>query len=443
MYFLTPREATATTAILGVVAVDEAAGTALTVGPGAASPALSVYPTGRPRVQYGEVTIDGLKPREKREFTLLADAKPVAQCRVTTLPAEVPTLGDKPFTVLLGSCFAYHEDKQLKVGRAFANLPYMAQPDVKIFAGDQVYLDSPWYKYLVPQTEAELQYAFIEHYKNTWNQTEGFAKMLRDGANFFCSDDHEYWNNAPNFGTTWANTWTAAGRRTWMTNATQLYRAFQTPRPMIQFNVSPLSFLIADTRIHRDDQRENFLDPDDLEEVRSWVDALRGPGALIVGQPLLQSPTGRIKGTFGDWNLPDYKQYSAFADIIGSSKQAILLLTGDVHFGRVARSTMRYGAELIEIISSPMSLVDRAAEGEWTDAPQTFPAARPDSATPAMLARSAVTTEHGFAPTQGHFLTLEFTRRGDGANLRVRYWPTFETTPPAEFGRAVFERTLR
>jgi hypothetical protein len=184
------------------------------------------------------------------------------------------------------------------------------------------------------------------------------------------------------------------------------------------------------------------MNPADLDQIRNWIASLTGPGALVIGQPLLQTPTGTISGTFGDWNLPDYKQYQTLVDIVGSSKQSILLLTGDVHFGRIARSTMRTGAELIEIISSPMSLIDKAAEGKWEKAPDTFPAVRPEKMAPATLARSEVVTEPGFSPAQGHFLTLEFTKRGTGANLRVRHWPTFDQTVPPDFGKVVYERTL-
>jgi hypothetical protein len=59
------------------------------------------------------------------------------------------------------------------------------------------------------------------------------------------------------------------------------------------------------------------------------------------------------------------------------------------------------------------------------------------------LARSEVVTEANFSPTDGHFLTLEFTRRGPGAHLRLRFWPVFSNAvPPADFGKTVWERVL-
>jgi hypothetical protein len=184
--------------------------------------------------------------------------------------------------------------------------------------------------------------------------------------------------------------------------------------------------------------------PADLQLVDAWVRELSGPGVLVIGQPLLQTSTGFFKGHFGDWNLPDFSQYHELVQIIGRSRHSLVVLTGDVHFGRVARSSLRSGAELIEIISSPMSLVDEKARGTWTAAPASFPIARPSTMVPAALGRSGVVTEGDFAPTESHFLTLEFTRRGPGTRLRLRFWPVFRGgAPPPDFGASMWERTLK
>jgi hypothetical protein len=455
LYFLIPREVTADAVVLWTAAVDEAAGTQqLQLSPG--TPGTVAYEpwqqwplTGnKPRVRHREARVGGLSSRQSFTFTLEQAGNTVAAAKATTLPQTMPVLGDKAFTVLLGSCFAHHEDAEGKVGNAFFHVPLPARPDVKFFAGDQVYLDSPWQRYLTgTHSAAELQAIFLDHYVRTWSQvvgaTAGFSRVLIDGANFFSSDDHEYWNNAPNRAAFALDTWTAGGRKEWLKAARELYTAFQTPRFRIQFDVPPVSFLIVDTRVDRDADQKNFMKPGDLEAVRQWVDGLQGPGVLVVGQPILQGKTSFIGGTFGDWNLPDFEQYSRLAAIVGASKHSLVVLTGDVHFGRVARSSLMSGAELIEIISSPMSLVDEAAKGKWQKAPPTFPAIPPSASSPAALARSEVVTEANFSPTDGHFLTLEFTRRGPGAHLRLRFWPVFSNSlPPADFGKTVWERVL-
>jgi hypothetical protein len=322
-------------------------------------------------------------------------------------------------------------------------MPVPAHPDLKLFAGDQVYLDSPWYRFMMPYTSQELQDAFLEQYIRTWSQSKGFASLLADGANYFSSDDHEFWNNAPNRGAYAVNTWTSSGRRAWLEIARDLYSTFQTSKPITKFSVPPVSFLLADTRINRDGDRKNFMKPSDLDQVAQWVEQLQGPGVLVIGQPLLQTTTGFFKGQFGDWNLPDFEQYHRLVDIVGDSPHTLVILTGDVHYGRISRSSLRSGGELIEIIASPLSLVDKKVQGRWEKAPPKFPPVRPDTMAPSGLAQGDVVTEASFAPTDSHFLTLEFTRRGPGALLRVRFWPVFKNQiPPREFGKTVWERVL-
>lgn len=454
MYFLTPREVTATTAYLSVAVVDEAKQVKLSLSPNLAPlpKTLDAWPPGRPaRLRHCEVKLTGLKPRQSYSVALLADGKPLAPnvaATFTTLPAELPRLGEgKPFTVLLGSCFARREDKEGKVGNAFFHMPHSASPDIKLLAGDQVYLDSPFWEYLLRRySDDDLRDRFLKNYAATWSQlhgeTAGFARLLRNGANFFSSDDHEYWNNAPNRGTLSLNTYSDADRKVWLDAAKGLFRAFQTPRPLLRFDVPPLSFMIADTRINRDADEAAFMPDKDLAEVATWVKSLKGPGVLVIGQPLLWPPSSALSGHISDWNLPDYKQYQQLVDIVVGSPHSLIILTGDVHFARIAHGRLQSGGELVEIISSPMSLIDKSAAGDFKNAPQTFPVVRPDDVTPEMLARNEITTDKSFKATAGHFLTLEFTRQGPGAKLALRYWPVFNGVPPTDFGKTVWNRTF-
>ena len=147
-----------------------------------------------------------------------------------------------------------------RVGKTYAALPNAARPDVKLLAGDQVYLDDPWYKFFLSFSRAQLHASFMDAYLGTWAQGRrsgeghGFAHLLASGANYFSSDDHEFWNNAPNFVAFARNTWSQSGRDEWWWAADGLYRTFQTPRSVARFDVPPVSFLIVDTRIARDGQ---------------------------------------------------------------------------------------------------------------------------------------------------------------------------------------------
>lgn len=398
------------------------------------------------RVRHRVIRLTGLQPRQRYDLHLLFEGRSVAQADVTTLPAEMPTLGEKPFIVLLGSCFSHRQDPGGKVGQTFAALPSMDRPDVKLLAGDQVYLDDPWYKFLLSFSRKGLHDSFMDAYVGTWGQGRrpgeggpGFAQLLTSGANYFSSDDHEFWNNAPNFVAFASNTWSESGRKEWWAAASSLYQTFQTPSAITRFDVPPVSFLIVDTRIHRDDARGRFMTQAMQDEVASWVAGLTGPGVMVVGQPVLQTTSSLVKGTFTDWNLPDYEQYNELVRILARSRQSLVVLTGDVHFGRIARARLASGKELIEIISSPMALVDEKARGSWVEAPDRFPL---DPASG--LARGDVATDARLKPTDAHFLTLEFTRRGTGANLRLRYWPVLTNAgaPSGGFGDKVWERVL-
>lgn len=444
MFFLVPHDVSATSATLWVAGVDEQVSLdELRLVPTLSGqrPPTSVgqWPpaSDQPRLRHHSIAIDGLLPRQSYTFALTHGSHRVAEARVKTLPRELPVEDAGSFTVLLGSCFSRLEDLGGRVGKTFQDIPQPDRPDIKIFCGDQVYLDSPYLFFLLrPHSVDLLKTKFLEHYSETWSKPEGLATLLRDGANFFCSDDHEFWNNAPNTAPHLQDTLPFIGhRQEWWDIARDLYCAFQNGKPLQQFEVPPVRFMIADTRMNRSRDETSFMLDADLEAVGAWVAGLRGPGVLVIGQPLLQTSTGFVRGTLLDWNLPDYKQYRKLTEVIGASRHSLVILTGDVHYGRIATSPLRSGAELIEIISSPLSLVDESARGKWVNVPER--------AAPAALAPSGLFTKPDFHPNDSHFLTLEFTRRAAGANLKLRYWPIIQKgTASPDFGKHIWEKAL-
>ncbi len=79
-------------------------------------------------------------------------------------------------------------------------MPFAASPDIKLLAGDQVYLDSPWGGSIRSTTTATTSAGSLSQELRVDRKSDEriCAAAARDGANFFSSDDHEYWNNAPN-----------------------------------------------------------------------------------------------------------------------------------------------------------------------------------------------------------------------------------------------------
>ena len=135
----------------------------------------------------------------------------------------------------------------------------------------------------------------------------------------------------------------------------------------------------------------------------------------MLGQPLF-AEGGSIK----DYGLPDFQaQYEELKRYLRESQHSIVILTGDVHFGRIAVTGLRpeLGTKLYEVISSPMQLVP-GAQGKYAPAPNVF---------------GHVSSEFDFSQGQNHFLTLEFTAPSpQRVSMFPRYWPIARAGMPIQ-----------
>ena len=50
---------------------------------------------------------------------------------------------------------------------------------------------------------------------------------------------------------------------------------------------------------------------------------------------------GSLTERLADLGLPDYEQYEDLVRILCRTRHSVVILTGDVHFGRVARCSLR------------------------------------------------------------------------------------------------------
>jgi hypothetical protein len=397
---------------------------------------------GTHNLKYARITLDQLEARKTYPLRLRVNGKILADGKITTLPDRLPSLDETGFTVLLGSCFSVRRQESGAVGSAFFNLPSGRQPDVKFLCGDQVYLDDPTDHYTAhTHSFNELETEFFENYLRAWSQGGsgwGFLEVLKNGANYFSPDDHEFWNNAPNRAPLIRDTWLLSDHRTdWRRAALGLFRIFQSESALTNFTVGNLSFLITDTRTSRDVDRKNFMTPGDMVSVGQWVRSLTGPGVLVVGQPIF-SKTADFFGEFTDWGLPDYQQYGELVRHLASSDHTIIILTGDVHFSRVASCPLKPGVELIEIISSPMTLVNDLVGKQWHEAPNFFPASNLPGA---VSSRIPLVTKDDWKQFDNHFLTIEFF--GIGTSVKMRVWNWLVGGGGTSSSTMIYENTLR
>jgi hypothetical protein len=433
-FLVIPNEAYSDRAIVWIAAINENFDPAATVLEyGSDQKSLNdgwnkfVTADGKNSIRYQRVTLDNLAARKWYSLVLRVNGDLKADGSVITLPDRLPNAGDRPFTVLLGSCYFGREDKAGAVGQTFLQLPFDAKPEIKILCGDQVYLDNPPQDFIIPHGHDWLQARSFKTYADSWTQWNiggGFNQMLKHEANFFSSDDHEYWNNAPDVGLNVpVFTSSQSGRDSWWNIGHEMFRIFQTtPGPPTIFKVDPLSFCLADTRINRGSGsggRGDVMLQADFEKIGEWTANLTGPGVLVVGQPFFDEP-GSTFGRIEDCGLPDFtKQYELLKQYLRASQHTIVILTGDVHYGRVAVANLRpeLGTKLYEVISSPLQLVPHGG-GNYKPAPQVF---------------GAVSSQPEFSLHRNHFLTIDFMApSAQRASMLVKFWPIIQNGTPLQ-----------
>jgi hypothetical protein len=418
--------------------------------------------------------VDGLEAGSEYDVSLEHGTSGTkASAHFETLPDRLPPTeasgadGGRPFTMLLGSCYWVKRDDGSVADRHSRLYGDPSErPHLKVLVGDQAYVDQPPVNegfesiYGLPHPSSqELREYITARYRDSWERLHGLLSL---GANICISDDHEFWNDFPN--TPVQVLWPALSSETFRNSMEGFCRAFvekvQRSRAVESFTIGTppqLSVFVADTRMHRERGTERFMHDTDLDQLVAWLAGLRCPGVLVLGQPLHAIPVSRWSGLFGtvniitDINLPAFTQFARLAQALQLAPHDVCVLSGDVHFGRVASVELfREGdiepMRLFEVIASPMGQLDGADAvfdpDKW-DGPRTFPA-KAEHAVPGVTPGSiswlnVVPTKPIVAPgfervrTEEHFMTLAFSAAGNGA-VRVRVSAWLLRRPPGEDG---------
>lgn len=286
------------------------------------------------------------------------------ECVARTLPSSLPAEG---LTFAIGSCF-YKENDQ-GVGAALRRLAHSHRPRFKLLLGDQVYADVPWH---AGSPMDRMRRDYFERYLEYWRHGS-YSAWLQATPNMTTFDDHEYWNNFPERAI-WLSRSSAANAPLTRAAALEALETFQTPlnppsaghRTWYSFEAAGIPFMVADVRSWRDafgtTPQPGFLGSGgQLADIEGWCSGLRSPGVLVLGQPLLQSPAGSFQSRIADAALADFPEhYAAVWRAIARAPWDILVLSGDIHCGRLAVASCPVDGrvrDIHEFIASPLSLV--------------------------------------------------------------------------------------
>ena len=292
--------------------------------------------------------------------------------RFRTLPGTLPRKGQGAFTMGLASCYYSHRD----AGQAAAAYKILydqgvsaVRPDITFLCGDQVYLDIGFDSLsLIPD---EIRERVSEDYAGNWQE---LGSIFSRGGTWMLPDDHEFWNDYP-FVDSLIPTLAALKldyvREAWKQTALDAIMNVQRCPVVESFSIGEeLTVCLADVRTYRSE--EGFLPDSDFQRLLAWARDRTSPAILVLSQPLVvtMNRTERNLLSFGS-------QYAELLRALASSPRDIVVLSGDMHFGRIVSVKIgKLGTRLIEVVSSPLSnltglggIAARVAK----DTPKRFP----------------------------------------------------------------------
>jgi hypothetical protein len=300
----------------------------------------------------------------------------------------------------------------------------------------------------------ELRERIADDYARHW---QSLGSVLARGGTWMLPDDHEYWNDYPYYDSlipTLAALKLSGVRKAWTEAATDGVKNVQRSSVVEVIELGrDISFCIADLRSYRGlhGGKKVMLHPDSFPALTSWARNLKSPGVLVVSQPLIVSPSG-------ERNLLSFRdQYRQLVEALGHTGHDIVLLSGDVHYGRIGTCPLGpRGGRLIEVIASPLSnltLINSVSTSGAEFSPKTWPdtslaipgwpprAVTYDKAYAVPSLSGSVFSPYVRARTKEHFMTVSFSRRADDRiTLSAQSWLVRERQPGGKLPARGFPR---
>ncbi|MEV6413721.1 alkaline phosphatase D family protein [Kribbella sp. NPDC051718] len=395
-------------------------------------------------VPVSEVRLDRPLPDTVEVAAVWADGRRKSYSLTTRpLPGRLPFGLGETFNVLAVSCFYEPGDSSGRAGELVASLSQneATRPDLVIAMGDQVYLDSPYFKSQTLYSQAALAKAFEVKYRRNW-QGLAYARILRAAPVASIPDDHEYWNNYPQSQIFWPTTMFGPGRGHWELAARELFDGFQlaeTNQYSYRIDVPPLSFFMLDNRTFRTVNERHApgqsARSEDLALFDRWVCDVIGSSELLpvlVTGPSLFQPAKTKFAKYKDQNLANLRDYPRIMEgllKLSSHGRPPLALTGDVHYGRVISAAHWTGnrdrpwSNLYEVISSPASVVALRPRPDGKRSEAEPPKQRFRVEGTAEVLDCVMQWPTKDADKMGdHVTLLQFSRTQTGVDVDTLYW---------------------
>jgi hypothetical protein len=392
---------------------------------GGATPALKIRSHGSGDVRFDQHVIGagvrlylaeagGLKPGTDYQ---------IGGVHMRTFPQK---LGEDGVRIAVATCFSdqfKRDGDYLRVLQGAAGGTPLA---AKLLLGDNLYVDvGPASRQ--PRTPfEETADRYLQYF---WRSS--YAQVLGFLPSFMLWDDHEFWNNFPER-QVWLPRSLGAARKDYTDAALAGIRAFQSvlnPAPAARngmsykFDIASLSCFALDLRAGRTLQAATnavMCSEAELVAFEVWAAGLKGPGALLVGQPLWQGA-----GDWQDWNPPAYPaQYARIWKALSEAPWDIVVLTGDIHFSRLIEIDVGPGRRVWELTSSPACHIP-TIESIAAQAFDKQPGATGVSVTPGITVNGVAPRLHAFHMGTGcpnSIALLQLTQIADGG---VRFAGSF------------------